>query len=339
MNVPGQTNWKQLKNKRCGFTLVELLVVIAIIGILIALLLPAVQSAREASRRTKCKNNMHQLMLSFLNYSNSRKGFPPCRTTTAGKQHGWMVDLLPYFEETTISNLYRFDKNFYDVENQQVVDQPLLISQCPSTPNDTQREIPLGQNATKMFGTKGYSGDYYVTHLLSTTSANAAALPCSTKTGGCISYDLKPVLFVQAPPGAPAAASEENRIHPLRWITDGTSKTVLIHEQAGRSDYWIDGVLQSSNAKLTNVNWWGSWPSYQHFTYQGYTSPVGTAAGAGCAINCSNSQGSYSFHKGGANFAYCDGSVHFVSENVSVGMLMSMLTRDGGETVDTSAAN
>lgn len=240
-------------NRVRGFTLVELLVVIAIIGVLISLLLPAIQSARESGRRTQCSNNMKQLMLAFLNHNTAMKGLPPCRTTTTGMQHGWMVNLLPYFEEKGLSANYRFDLNFFDADNQGVVDTTMKIAQCPSTPNDS-REIPLGLGTT-MYGTNGYAGDYFVTHLLNTTSANAAGFACAP---ACASADIKPVLFAQN--------GEENQLHPMRKITDGTSHTILIHEQAGRSDYWIQGAKQASNSALTNVNWWGAWASYQHFT-------------------------------------------------------------------------
>ena len=169
-------------------------------------------------------------------------------------------------------------------------------------PNDS-REIALGLGST-MYGTKGYAGDYSVTHLLSTTTANGANMKCSPN---CVSADLKPVLFVQN--------NEENKIHPMRRITDGTAHTVLIHEQGGRSDYYILGQKQASNAGLTNVNWWGAWASYEHFTYQAYAAN-GTSVGTDCVINCNNGQGTYSFHPGGANLAYCDGSVRFMSVDV-----------------------
>jgi prepilin-type N-terminal cleavage/methylation domain-containing protein/prepilin-type processing-associated H-X9-DG protein len=305
--------------RTAGFTLVELLVVIAIIGVLIALLLPAVQAAREASRRSQCTNNEKQLMLAFLNHENAKKAFPPCRTTTTGQQHGWIVNLLPYFEEGSLSGIYQLTANFFDAVNQPAVDKPLVVSQCPSAPN-LNREVVLGSSLTSLYGTKGYAADYSVTHLLNTTSANAAKLPCAPS---CASADIKPVLFVQN--------GEENQLHPMKRITDGTSHTILIHEQAGRSDYYIQGLKQTSNSGLTSAAWWDAWASYRHFTYQGYTASTATTAGAACAINCNNGQGTYSFHPGGANLAFCDGSIRFISETIPVGLMMSLLTRDGNE--------
>ena len=302
---------------RRGFTLVELLVVIAIIGILVAMLLPAIQASREAARRSQCTDHMKQIMLAFLMHNDSKGGLPPCRVTTKNKQHGWMVDLLPFIEESSIAGLYNLDANFFDPVNQPAVDRPLDISQCPSTPN-ADRQIPLGLGKT-MYGTNGYAGDFAVNHLLSTTTANVAGMKCAPT---CASADIKPVLFVQN--------GEENQIHPLRKITDGTAHTVLLHEQAGRSDHYVLGVKQPTNDGLTNVNWWGSWASYEHFTYQSYAAD-GTASGTDCVINCNNGQGTFSFHPSGANLAYCDGSVRFMADDVPAVLFMNALMRDGEE--------
>ena len=302
---------------RRGFTLVELLVVIAIIGMLVALLLPAIQASRETARRSQCLSHMKQLMLAFLNHNDAKGGFPPCRITLSNKQHGWMVDLLPYLEERNITDIYRFNANFYDTTNQPAVYRPLLVALCPSTPND-DRDIPLGQGKT-LYGTRGYASDFAVNHLLNTTTANSVGMKCAPN---CKSNDVRPVLFVQN--------NEENSIHPLRKVTDGTAHTVLIHEQAGRSDYYILGNKQLSNSGMTNVNWWGSWASYLHFTYQAYAAN-GTSLGTDCIINCNNGQGTYSFHPGGTNLAYCDGSVRFMTEDVDGLLFMNALTREGGE--------
>ena len=126
------------------------------------------------------------------------------------------------------------------------------------------------------------------------------------------------------------ALKTQNDVQPIGNITDGTSTTVLIHENAGRPDYYILGVKQPTTTGMTNPVWWGAWASYQHFTYQSYNA-AGTAAGWACTINCNNSQGTYSFHPDGAQLAFCDGSVRFVSTSVDAHLFFALLTRNGGE--------
>jgi prepilin-type processing-associated H-X9-DG protein len=130
------------------------------------------------------------------------------------------------------------------------------------------------------------------------------------------------VLFVQG--------GEENQLHPMSNVTDGTSNVVFITEQAGRNDHYIRRIRQSSNSGLTSAGWWGPWASYQHYQYQGYTAD-GTALGSACAVNCNNGQGLLSFHPGGINASRVDGSVAFISQTISVALMTELLTRDGGE--------
>lgn len=296
---------------RRGFTLVELLVVIVIIGILVALLLPAVQSAREAGRRSACMNNVKQIMLAMHMHNDAKKGFPPCRTLTPGQFRGWMVDLLPFMEQSSRYDNYKFDKNFYAPENQPIVSLPLDVAICPSSPGDA-RKFEMGL-FSKRFGTQGVAGDYFVNHLLNSTSAKAAGLTCNP---------CRPVLFVQG--------GEENQLHPLSKVTDGTSNVIFITEQAGRNDYYIRGKRQATNSGLIVANWWGPWASFQHYQYQGYTAD-GTALGTACSVNCNNGQGPYAFHPGGVIASRVDGSVALISEQISLSIMTELLTRDGGE--------
>jgi len=121
---------------RCGFTLVELLVVIAIIGALVALLLPAVQAARESSRRTQCQNNLRQIAIGLSNYQAVQTTFPVgCIGCNGGKKemHSWNTQLLPYVEQEPLAAAYQLDKPSYDPANRPLGATILPVFLCPST--------------------------------------------------------------------------------------------------------------------------------------------------------------------------------------------------------------
>lgn len=288
-----------------GMTLVELLVVMAIVGMLVALLLPAVQQAREAGRRAECQNNMRQIGLGFQQHLSAKNTLPPSRTVKP-VHAGWTVFLLPYLELGTLSEAYDFERDFCDPVNEPVVRTRVGLFICPSTANGGQLigVARLGQNPS---GVKGAAGDYFVNHLL-----HNMGMPNGMAR--------RPALII----------GEFQK--PAR-ITDGLSHTTLVHEQAGRPDYYVDGRLDQSRL-VANVAW-GAWGSYQHFQYQGYAADR-ILPGWDCAINCSNAQGIYSFHPGGSNAAYCDGSVRFLQESVDVNVVFALATRDGAETDESN---
>ena len=134
---------------RTGFTLVELLVVIAIIGVLVALLLPAVQSAREAARRMQCANNLCQLSLAIQNYELTFRTYPPgtvndtgpIRNVPEGYHHNWLTQLLPYLEEQVVYNHVDFTVGVYDDRNLPAREVPIAVLTCPS---DVARNGDLG---------------------------------------------------------------------------------------------------------------------------------------------------------------------------------------------------
>ena len=131
-----------MSRKMSGFTLVELLVVIAIIGILVALLLPAIQAAREAARRAQCENNMKQVGLAVLNYESTKKLLPsskrPLGVTTAPRIAG-MTLLLPYFEESSKLSQFDLTLNWSNAANFKVVSTPIPAFLCPTSPADPKR--------------------------------------------------------------------------------------------------------------------------------------------------------------------------------------------------------
>src|SRR5437016_3407021 len=137
-----------LRDARSGFTLVELLVVIAIIGVLVALLLPAVQSARESARRMQCSNNIRQIGLALHNFHDTNQCLPPGGVATATGPtvahtkfsiptnviHGWAAFIYPFMEQKALSDQYHWDQNWYHASNQQVYQTYVNTLLCPSTP-------------------------------------------------------------------------------------------------------------------------------------------------------------------------------------------------------------
>ncbi len=296
------------QSRRSGFTLIELLVVIAIIAVLISLLLPAVQAAREAARRSQCTNNLKQILLGFHNHLSSYNAFPPVRTETPN--FGWGINILPYLDQKPLYDAFNLSKNFYDYENQTVTHTALSVFVCPSNPAGIHDEaLALGHT---VYGTRGYVGDYKANHLLNAQyQVNGAA--------------GNPVLL------------RAGMFQPIAAVIDGTSQTTLLHEQAGRPDWYMNHKKQpASTTNPLDLYWWDAWASWSHFTYQGYAAD-GQSVGFACAVNCNNSQGIYGFHPGGANVGFCDGSVRFLKESVQVTIVFALATRDGGEMISSDS--
>ena len=117
---------------RRGFTLIELLVVVTIIGVLIALLLPAVQAAREAARQTQCGNNLKQLALACHTYESLNRGLPLLYSSSS--QLGWITQIMPYFEQGNLYSRYNLKLPWFDASNAAVVNQRISVLECPSSP-------------------------------------------------------------------------------------------------------------------------------------------------------------------------------------------------------------
>ena len=200
-------------HKRNAFTLIELLVVIAIIGALISLLLPAVQQAREAARRTQCRNNLHQIGLALHSYHDTHGTFPPggiCNSPTAeaGNPYwGWMVMILPMLEETAVYNSCNFDTSAQHIRvNSSAVRHMLSQFSCP-----TNRSAELS-NSGVTCGSSDYAG------VGGYTASGYGTLPAGTGANGMFFCD--------------------SRVR-VRDIRDGTSQTFAVGEQTGPGyDCW-----------------------------------------------------------------------------------------------------
>ncbi|HWB09430.1 MAG TPA: DUF1559 domain-containing protein [Pirellulales bacterium] len=294
---------------RRGFTIVELLVVIAVIGILVALLLPAVQAARESARRMGCQNNLKQIGLAIRNYETVFNAMPPRRNLTAGYTRGWGPTILPYVEQGSLQGAYRFDRDFYAPENAAAIAVNLPIFLCPSSTGPRMITVVAGSVTAQ-----GAAGDYFGPNSFASTKYGVLSLSGNNTI---------------------TALDDINRCRRLSDIRDGLSSTMLITEQAGRAAFFILGKEQASNAGLSQAKAWGPWASYQVFQVEVFGADGITKDGPGgvCTINCNNSQGVYSFHLGGAEAVFVDGSVHLLSESLDPSVLFALVTINAGEAV------
>ena len=322
--------------KRKAFTLVELLVVIAIIGILVALLLPAVQAARAAAWRASCQNNIRQLGLSVHNYVDAKKTLPssvrPPGLTTLPRIAG-LTFLLPFIEETSRFSQYDQKKDWFDPVNKPLVNQRISIFQCPSVPNEERLDGRPENNpwVNDTGAPTDYSPTIYVDQRL-----KAAGLVDEAATGTIPPAAGSPGLGMLA----------YNLTTRLKDITDGLSKTIMYAESSGRPYLYRRGrLIETFPEKRVNGGGWCRPAS--DISIDGSSGDGATDVGS-CALNCTNgaemgatfphpyyvSVGTgepYSFHPGGANFCMGDGSVRWLNDNIDIRDFARLVTRNGAE--------
>jgi prepilin-type N-terminal cleavage/methylation domain-containing protein len=331
---------KHMRLLRKGFTLVELLVVIAIIGVLVALLLPAVQAAREAARRSQCSNNHKQIGLALHNYNGARKKFPPgvvysnnwtangdCgvrpvpdaqnKMPGAGFPHSyaWSSLVLPYFEEQAIANAYDYSYGALGIpavadSNYRNAATPIATYQCPSNPQSGELVACCGGK------TNGTADDEDAQHTSMCAVGDADDVMCDSPV---------PKWY-----GAAGAGSVNNSRYAngafgnfdgarVKDFRDGLTKTLFVGEVLGKGvgtykgHYWamynILDTARGINGSTTVIG--GTWP----------TDAEGGFRATGFA----------SMHPGGCHFLLGDGSVRFFDENISQTVLHALTTRAGDE--------
>ena len=308
-----------MRRKWPGFTLVELLVVIAIIGILIALLLPAVQAAREAARRSQCSNNLKQLGLGFHNYHDTLQSFPPGSLPVSGYVMGWAPRLFPYIEQGTRVEAmkqfapepfvqctpYRLDSAPHFGSND--VWGPVPVLACPSsTLGDRSPDITF-QTWDPQQGALHYRG---------------CAGPIEDVTNPSDSANFR---------WANTGTIYPHSVTRIRDILDGTSNTILL------------GETSSSNGWASSLKggWGGIMPWTWGYYYYGSTSTQKLMIDSKNIQFPINYRGSFaanstpytSEHPGGVHSLMCDGAVRFIAETIDLNLFKALGTRAEGEVI------
>ena len=308
-----------------GFTLVELLVVIAIIGILIALLLPAVQAAREAARRMQCSSNMKQIALGVHNYASAARTFPPggitegpCCNTKSGTT--WTICILPYIEQQGLYDRYNQDAFNEDLVNAEVRETFVPTYVCPTDQNIDEDVVPYFVDVVTNDNIRYQRGSYR---------------GCSGRgdpTAGAWWSIVQPY---HAGKNFPLPASWRGVFYSVGYnnfkevsfdeITDGTSSTLMIGEHA---------TINPEERRTLWARTFGAWnKSTVVVDSRTLIGDVQMCTDLGGSWSCQRMWGS--FHPGGLQFARCDGSVHFVDLNVDMNLLADMASISAGEVVQS----
>lgn len=307
--------------KRSAFTLVELLVVIAIIGILIGMLLPAVQQVREASRRVSCLNQMRQLSLACMNYESAHEHFPPASVCRDGQcdSLNWIVYTLPFIEQENLHSQFDLRTNGLTIPNKWDLSANRLAGVlCPSAEGEFANH-----------GAGGLEADE--TH---TTHYNCITGPIGENPSSGINYEVRDtfhggysaegVFWTET--NQTEFAGRESR--GFGGIQDGSSNTFLI------------GEMSYSVVEDESTTFFG--PPYRGWARGGTESFCSPAKNIRYPINAydfdetttkHNNINMGSNHTGGCNFSYADGSSHFVSESVDMAIYLSQASAAGGEAV------
>lgn len=302
------------RRKARAFTLVELLVVIAIIGILVALLLPAVQAAREAGRRTQCVNKLKQISLGMHNYHDTFKKLPYVSTyvSTNATKHTWVELILPFVEQSSLHGQLNFSLGNEDPFNSSKLSATRLdFISCPSNPR-TEQNFPNGLTVWQESNFAHQGLDYVL--CIGTVRVDGTTPDCTSENSFCISENASTSYWNNFRDG-PGVFSRCAKSNNLAAITDGTSNTFLVGERLAQNCEWGGAYTwnfpctfmaqkPNSASRDTNVN------DYRR--------------------NC----GFSSQHPGGLNMALADASVRFIPQTIDFTIWCRAGDKSDGNPVD-----
>jgi prepilin-type N-terminal cleavage/methylation domain-containing protein/prepilin-type processing-associated H-X9-DG protein len=318
-----------------GFTLVELLVVIAIIGVLVAMLLPAVQAAREAARRSQCQNNLRQVALAALNYESARGSLPPGSGYTRVEPKGnWVISIAPHMEQSSLFNQYDFTKYSDQSPNKELAATttvPTLI--CPSDEDSSQPILSNRRQGAGSHNPPVAQGLWYAGSMGPTipdlcefdtpgsSTYRHTCLGCSFGTLWPDGAPLTPCSAVHSSSDADTCAGLICRRHEgieLEQVSDGLANTIMLGETL--PTHWVWNCILCDNFPVSSTH-----------------IPLNTMLRSDTATNFAKISGFKSAHAGGANVAMGDASVQFLSETIDYVTYNILGSRANEDTVKESA--
>jgi prepilin-type N-terminal cleavage/methylation domain-containing protein/prepilin-type processing-associated H-X9-DG protein len=301
-----------------GFTLIELLVVIAIIAVLIALLLPAVQAAREAARRAQCTNNLKQLALAANNYESSTGCFPggsysgtlfnPPHVGTYPENFSVFARMLPYFEQSPMYNAINFNLCSADPANITICGVQINSLICPS---DTQNQ---SVQISSLSSGSGVSPGWSFNEITLPPGTWMQAFTSYAGNAGTFTFGFSNLMSSTILAQFNGTIYNDSSVR-IASVTDGTSNTFIFGEKSKGHLFILDPGYAVSDCSWNSGRWYDSLFSTLY--------PMNLAVGNNIAFGGGTSPGYYSptvagsYHPGGANFSFCDGSVKFIKNSIS----------------------
>ena len=345
-----------VRQNRQGFTLIELLVVIAVIAVLISLLLPAVQQAREAARRTQCKNNLKQIGLALHNYEGSIRVFPPSciiNPNLDGTSYGvsyadnyrvshpgfaWGVTLLPYLEQSNLYNSFNLNEPCWSPLNATAAKTKVSVFLCPSATGGgdgftIQKQGSDNRHGTPLLRADGTEIIFAHSHYVTNAGTNQ---PWGRDTAYCYDFDIpEPVL--NAPLDIINGPFYPNSHTRIADVTDGLSNTVFIGERSSilSNNTWVGVVPNAVVSPRLDLR---PWPSDNNAA----TDLVGCHSGPDVhdhpqvIIHAPNNPFGHTDemwgeHGPGCHVLFGDGSVRYFTAFTDANIWVALSTRNGGE--------
>lgn len=292
------------------------------------LLTPLLVAGHQDAARAQCTDNLRNLGQGVLAYERVNRELPNgwygpnFSADNPSVYSGWGARLLPYIDQDDLYRRYSWQHHYYAPENQAVIATPLSVFQCPSAPADRLMVGLTNIQTNETFADrKAATSDYNIPR-------------------GYMEYE-QPRIDNRVPSALMGLTNDGAQrvcaqiIPRLNLVTDGLSTSIMLTEQGGRPDYYVKRAKQEDASRIFHAGFIGPWAGWGS-NWARCGTPDGSREFKGvsdCLINCNNGFGIYSFHEGGANAVFMDGSVRFLNENIEPLVLFSLLSRAGAENV------